>query len=120
MAQSFEIVREIRRQYRRFSTTGTQLTVRLNPPSSPDANPIVYFLASVNDMFEHTLRDVGDGDMVGIANHNESNQNDKPIGISFRRRDQLSQYAIRSVFEVASQTLDSAPSTRSQLWCIRL
>ena len=38
--------------------------------------------------------------MVGIAIHNESNQNDKPIGISFRRREQLSVDAIWSVFEV--------------------
>ena len=50
MAHRFEIVREIRRQYRRFNTTGTQLTVRLNPLSSTDANPIDHFLASVNDV----------------------------------------------------------------------
>ena len=99
MAHRFDIVREIRRQYRRINTTGTQQTVRLNPSSSPDANPIEHFLASVNDLFEHALRDVGDGDMVGIAIHNESNQNDKPIGISFRRRDQLSVDALWSVFE---------------------
>ena len=72
-------MREIRRHYRRFNTTGTQLTVRLNSPPSSDANPMEYFLASVNDLFEHALRDVGDGDMMGIAIHNESNQNDKPI-----------------------------------------
>ena len=54
----------------------------------------------MNDLFEHALQDVGKGDMVGIAIHNESNQNDKPIGISFRRQDQLSVDAIWSVFEV--------------------
>ena len=89
VAHRFEIVREVRKQYRRFNTTGTQLTVRLQPPISADASPIDHFIASVNDLFEHALQDVGDGDMVGIAIH-ESNQNDKPIGISFRRRDQLS------------------------------
>ena len=97
MAHTFEVVREVRRQYRRFNTMGTQLTVRLNPPASPDANPVDHFLASVNDLFEHALQEVGDGDIVGIAIHN---QNDKPIGISFRRRDQLSVDAIWSVFEV--------------------
>ena len=84
MMHRFEIVREIRREYRRFNTTGTQLTVHLNSPTAPDANPVDNFLASVNDLFEHVLQDVGDADMVGIAIHNESNQNDKPIGISFR------------------------------------
>ena len=73
MAHTFEIVREVRRQYRRFNTTGTQLTVRLNPPSVPIANPVDHFIASVNDLFKHALHDVGEGDMVGIAIH-ESNQ----------------------------------------------
>ena len=104
MAHGFEIVREIRRQYRRFNTTGTQLTVRLNPPTAPDANPVDHFLSSVNDLFEHVLQDVGDTDMVGIAIHNESKQNDKPIGISFRRRNQLSVDAIWSVFEKVTQS----------------
>ena len=90
----FEIVREVCGQYRRFNMTGTQLTVRIKSPILPDANPVHHSLASVNDLFEHALQDVGDGDMVGIAIHNESNQNDKPIGISFRRRDPLSVDAI--------------------------
>ena len=68
-AQRFEIVREIHRQYRRFNTLGTQPTVQLNPPSSPDIDPIEHFTASVNDLFEHALRSAGDGDMVGIAIH---------------------------------------------------
>ena len=100
IAHRFEIVRKTRRQYRRFNATGTQLTVRLQPPTAPDTNPIEHFIASVNGLFEHALQDVGDGDMVGIAIHNESNQNDKPIGIRFRRRDQISADAIWMVFEV--------------------
>ena len=102
--QSFGIVRDIRRHYRRFNTTGTRLTVPLNPPSSPDTNHIEHFLASLNDLFEKALRDVGDGDMVRISIHNEANQTDKPIGISFRRRDQLSIDAIWSVFEKVTQS----------------
>ena len=65
-----------------FNTTGTQLTVRLIPPSTPDANPVDHFLASVNDLFQHALQDVGDGDMVGIAIHNESNQNDSLLELA--------------------------------------
>ena len=38
--------------------------------------------------------------MVVIAIHNESNHNDKPMAISYRRRDQISIDAIWSVFEV--------------------
>ena len=58
----------------------------------------------MNELFEHALQDVGEGDMMGIAINNESNQNDKSIGISFRRRDQLSVDAICSVFEKVTQS----------------
>ena len=104
MVHRFEIVRELRRQYRRFNTSDTQLTVRLQTPTTPDSNPIEHFIASVNDLFEDALQDVGDGDMVGIAIHNESNQNDKPICISYIRREQVSVYTIWSVFEKATQS----------------
>ena len=65
MAHRFQIVREIRREYRRFNTIGTQMTVCLNPPTDREINPVDNFLASVNDLFEHALQDVGDADMVG-------------------------------------------------------
>ena len=74
--------------------------MRLNHPASPDTNPVDNFLASVNDLFEHALQDVGEADMVAIAIHNEVNQNDKPIGICFRHRDQFSVEAVWNVFEV--------------------
>ena len=57
---------------------------------SDASDPVSHFLASVNDLFEHTLSDVDDSDMVGITIENQVNQNDKPIGVSFRRKDQLS------------------------------
>ena len=63
--------------------------MRLIPPSD-NTNPVAHYLASVNDLIEHVLRDVEDSDMVGMTIQNEVNQNDKPIGISFRRKDQLS------------------------------
>jgi hypothetical protein len=52
MAHRSDIVREIRHDYRRFGTVGKQFTVRLNPPSDLDLNPIDHFLASVNELFE--------------------------------------------------------------------
>ena len=58
----------------------------------------------MNDLFEHALQGVGNVDMVGIAFHNESDQNDKPIGINFRGRDHLSVDAIWSVFEKVTQS----------------
>jgi len=79
MARRFEIVDTNTRQYRRFNAIGRQLTVRLRPPSD-NTNPVSYFLASVNDLIEHALHDVGDSDMVGMTIQNQVIQNDKPIG----------------------------------------
>ena len=62
------------------------------------------FIASVNALFEYVLQDVIDSDMVGITIQNQVNQNDKPIGISFRRKYQLSGEVVWSVFEKVSQS----------------
>ena len=104
MAHRFQIVREIRREYRRFNTIGTQMTVRLNPPTDREINPVDNFLASLNDLLEHALQDVEDADMVLVAIHNEVIQSDRPIGISFRRRDKLPVDAILSAFEKVTES----------------
>jgi len=87
MARRFEIDGTIKRQYRRFYAVRTQITVRVLPPSN-NIDPVTHYLASVNDLFEHVLQNVSDSVMVGMSIHNQVNQSDKPIGISFRRKDQ--------------------------------
>ena len=89
MARRFEIDDMVRRQYSRYNAVGTQLTVRLLPLAD-NSDPVGHFLESVNELFEYALQDVSDSDMVGKTNQNQVNQNDKPIGNSFRRKDQLS------------------------------
>ena len=42
--------------------------------------------------------------MVGITIQNRENQNDKPIGISFRRKDQLAGDVILSLVQKVSQS----------------
>ena len=94
----FTINNETNRQYRRFNAVGTELIVRLLPPAvGDDSDAITHFKASVNDLFEYALRDV-DTEMVGNTIRNEINLLDKPIGISSRRKDQLSDEVIWSVF----------------------
>jgi len=103
MARRFDILDSNTRQYRQYNAVGRQITARLIPPSD-NSDPVTYSVASVNDLFEHVLRDVGDSDMLEITIQNQGNQNDKPIGISFRRKDQLSADVIWSVFEKVSQS----------------
>jgi len=103
MARRFEIVDKIRRQYRWYNAVGTQHTVRLLPPED-NSDLVEHFITSVNALFGYVLQDVIDSDMVGITIKNQVNQSDKPIGISFRRKDQLSREMIWSVFEKVSQS----------------
>jgi len=55
-------------------------------------------------MFEYALQDMSDSNIVGITIQNQGNQNDKPIVISFRRKDQLSGEVVCSVFEKVSHS----------------
>jgi len=54
MARRLEIEDTITRRYIRFNAIGTQLIVRLLPPSNA-RDPVSHFLASVNDLSEHAL-----------------------------------------------------------------
>ena len=58
----------------------------------------------MNELFNHVLENVGDGDVVGMTIRNKLNKSDRPIGFSFRSRDQLSADVIWSVFEKVSQS----------------
>ena len=63
-----------------------------------------HFLDSVTELFEHALRDLEDSDMVGITISNEVEVKDRAIGISFRRKDQITGDVIWSVFEKVGQS----------------
>jgi hypothetical protein len=101
----FLIESEIQRRYQRFNAVGTQLTVQLLPPSiGGDTNPVPHFLASVTDMLEYAVRNIRGSDMVGQTIRNPINMQDKAIGISFRRRDHLSENVMWSVFVKVAQS----------------
>ena len=71
---------------------------------SDNSSPTAHFLASVKDLIEDALRDLVDSDMVGMIIQNQVNPSDKPIGISFRRKDQLPGDVLWSVFEKVSKS----------------
>jgi hypothetical protein len=101
----FTINEEMKREYRRFNTEGTELTVHLPLPTDGDAtNPVSHFQATVAELIEYALRDCQDSNMVGITIRNEDNVQDKPIGYSFRRKDQISEEVVCYVFEKVVQS----------------
>lgn len=63
-----------------------------------------HFIASVTDLMEYTVRNCRDSEMEEITIRNEVNVQDKAVAISFRRKDQLSENAIWSVFEKVAQS----------------
>jgi len=105
--ESFTVEEEQTRQYRRFNSQGTQLTVGLLPPpegEDEDPNPMSHFLDSVTELFEYALRDLEDSDVVGITISNEGEAKDRAIGISFRRKEQITGDVIWPVFEKVAQS----------------
>jgi len=100
----FEIEDPITRLYRRFNAKGTQFVVRLFPPSG-DTDTFSHFLARLNDLFRHALQNLNESYMVGITIQNRENQNDKPIGNSFRRMDQVAGEDILSQIQKVSQSI---------------
>jgi hypothetical protein len=61
MYHHFEIISKHVREYMRFNTARTQITVRRKPPSGIEPDPVSYFLASVNELIEYALENVEDG-----------------------------------------------------------
>ena len=122
MGRTFEIDDTITRRYSRFNATGTELTTRLLPPSNDDdaRDPVGYFLASVNDHFEQPLQNVSDSDMLGNTIQNRANQYIKHIGISFRRKDQVSGDVIWSVFERVSESNSRINALDTQVVTVHL
>jgi hypothetical protein len=129
MEGKFEVLEEVNWPYERFRAQGTLLKLRLLPPPevipdddskaipdddsevildndnevtrdddnefSPD--PITHFESCVGALFEYELKNIEDSDMVGLVIQNQNN--DKPIGFSFRRKDQLSVEVIWKLFD---------------------
>ena len=105
MSRYFTEQNEVRRHYRRSNAEGRELMVRMPvlPASAAAQDPARRFANSVDERFEYALHDLKPGDIVGISIHNADNPQDKPIGLSFRRRDQISRDVLWSVFEKVTQ-----------------
>jgi len=90
MSRCFTVLDDITRHCRRFNAMGRELTVRMTAPSQATAAARYSernFANSVDDLFEYSLRDLDPSDMMGISIHNAGNQQERPVGMSFRKRD---------------------------------
>jgi hypothetical protein len=64
------------------------LLIKFNSPGD-EQEPITYLKECITALTEYLVRKVPDRDLVGLSIRNTENLQDKAIGISLRRRDQL-------------------------------
>jgi hypothetical protein len=117
-----QILNETRKYYARFQTHGRHIVLKIHP-SSEDENPIAYFRECMEEILKISLLNVEANDMVGMLKKNTVNSVDKPIGISFRRRDQISVDVIMSVVERVCHSNANFKSTdilKVKLDCVKV
>lgn len=93
LSRYFTVLDEVTPHYRHFSAVGRKLTVRITAPTSASEeaqDPARHITNSVDELFEYSLRNLDPSNMVGISIHKADNQQDRNVGLSFRRRDQIS------------------------------
>ncbi|KAK4880607.1 hypothetical protein RN001_008753 [Aquatica leii] len=82
-------------------------TAKIEAPSTSAAHLNVSFLlliySAFNEVLEHLLKDAAPSDRVGLVLRND-NYPEKPVGISFRRRDQLNAKTIMATLEKILQS----------------
>ena len=84
----FEILDETSKSYPKFNATGRSLLIKFNPPRE-EQDPTTYLKECITGLTNYLVDEVPNRDMVGLTIRNTENVEDKVVGISLRRRDQL-------------------------------
>jgi hypothetical protein len=87
---------ETSKNFPKFNTTGQSLLIKFNNPGD-EQEPITYLKECITALTEYLVREVSDRDLVGLSIRNTENLQDKAIGISLRRLDQLKPDVVWSV-----------------------
>jgi hypothetical protein len=120
--ENVQILSETRKHFTRFQTHGRHIVLKISP-CPHDKDPVEYFKESMEEILELSLLNVEDNDMVRIQISNSVNSVDKAIGISFRRKDQISIDVILSIFEKVCQSNANFNSTdilKVKVDCVKL
>ena len=84
----FMILDETSKSFPKCNTTGRSLLIKFRPPGE-EQNPTAYLKECITALTNYLLDDVHDRDLVGLRIRNTENVQDKVVGISLSRRDQL-------------------------------
>jgi len=84
----FFILDETPKSFPKFNATGRSLLIKFNSPVE-EQNPGTYLKECITSLTNYIVEDVPSRDLVGLRIRNIENVEDKVVGISLRRRDQL-------------------------------
>jgi hypothetical protein len=93
---SFKILDETFKSFLKFNTTGRSLLIKFNSPGE-EQDPTTYLKECITALTNYLVDKVPDRDLVGLIIRNTENVQDKVVGISLIRRDQLKANVVWSV-----------------------
>ena len=92
----FYILSETSKSFSKFNATGRSLLIKFKPPGE-EQEPTAYLKECITSLTNYLVDDVRDRDLVGLRIRNTENVQDKVVGISFRRREQLKPDVVWSI-----------------------
>jgi hypothetical protein len=112
----FQILDETSKSFPKFNATGCSLLIKFNNPREKQ-EPMTYLKECITALTEYLVKEVTDRDLVGLRIRNTENLQDKVIGISLRRRDQLKTDVVWSVLgKVIQNNARFALTDRLKVW----
>ena len=84
----FMILDETSKSFPKFNTTGRSFLIKFRSPGR-EQEPSTYLNEWITALTSYLVDEVNDRDLVGLRIRNTENVQDKEVGISLRRRDQL-------------------------------
>ena len=85
---TFLILDETSKSFPKFNTTGRSLIIKFKLPGQ-EREPSTYLKECITALTNYLVDAVADTDLVGVRIRNTGNIQDKVVGISFRRREQM-------------------------------
>lgn len=94
----YKVLRETSRRFKKYNAEGRTILVQL------DSASIYTIEDTLSNMIDYVLRDTADSDYVGIEIRNTVRIQDRPVWLSFRRRDQVHREVVLTALNRVSQS----------------
>ena len=99
----FMILDETSKSFPKFNASGRSMLIRFRTPGE-EQNPKAYLKECIAALTNYLVDDMHDRDLVGLRIRNTENVQDKVVGISLRRRDQLKRDVVWGVLGKVTQS----------------